>query len=417
MLLNLAVKASLPLIAVQTDDPMNVIKVLSSILGVKAQKIPTTKNANGTKTYNLAAIQKGGVYVMRKPSDQMDWEAVYTELAHKDASICVVNPKHMHHAFFDGGWLSTPEELTKELVAAHSGEDEGTPEFDALVSSLSGLSYQSMVNLTLLSQAKAGAFTAEAVRDVRRVFFGNVAGLQQEDTTVPFYAPSAQLTEWLALDGQLFAANAPAALRARGLLLDGPPGTGKTMGAKFIAREMDLPLYRLDIGATMNKYVGESEKGLTQALAQADRCAPCLMLIDEIEKLFSNHSDGGVSTRALSQLLWWLQEHKSRVLTIMTTNKKDALPPELIRPGRIDAQMYLGPLNAKDGFDFMKSVVASYDKVAKLTPTEVKKIHTDIFSKAPDAELSHAALTSAVMAAIKVKYLSANVSTTQKETI
>ena len=109
-------------------------------------------------------------------------------------------------------------------------------------------------------------------------------------------------------------------LRPRGLLFDGKPGTGKTAGSKWIAEQFGVPLYRMDIGGTKGRYVGDSETALLSHLSGSTTQAPAVCLIDEIEKVFVDQHDGGTTTSMLSQLLWWLAEHKSRVLTIMTTN-------------------------------------------------------------------------------------------------
>jgi SpoVK/Ycf46/Vps4 family AAA+-type ATPase len=62
----------------------------------------------------------------------------------------------------------------------------------------------------------------------------------------------------------------------------------------------------------------------------------------------------------LGQLLWWLQEHTSRVLTVMTTNDRTILPPELIRSGRIDKDIYMGCLKVTEGLDFAERVLAEF---------------------------------------------------------
>lgn len=407
MLLELAVKASIPLVCVETDDPLNISLILSESLGVKVQKVPSVKTPNGS-SYAFDQVEQDGVYAVRKAAwDKIDWEKIYGQLAAKSATAILVNPTIERPEFFGTGFVNCPESLCRKFVAKHSDAEPDSEDFEALVSALAGLSYQSMVRVTLLAQANSGVFSPRAIREVRRIFFGEVRGLRQENTEVPFYAPSSELTKWLKLDGKLFSENAPKALRARGLLLDGPPGTGKTMGAKFIARAMGLPLYRLDISATMNKYVGESEKGLEAALAQADRCAPCVMLIDEVEKLFGQHGDGGVTTRALSQLLWWLQEHQSRVLTVMTTNHKSKLPPELIRPGRIDQSFFLDELQDDDGLLFLQALAGHYKDIAPLDKKAIETIHSKLYA-APDAKNSHARLSETLLGAVKQQYLSAN---------
>lgn len=417
-LLSLAVSASMPLVSVQTDDPMNIIKVLTAELGQKVSKIPkktiTPPLSPGKppgKAVEIPAFElckKGSVYVMRNPNmDAYKWSDLYTRMATLECTIIVVNPSDAKPEIFPTGFISCPAALIHEF--AQTMVNPADEEYEPLVSALSGLSYQNMIQLSMLAQAHAGVVSAESVRQVRRIFFGTVRGLIQENTEVPFYATNEQLEEWLALDGKLFSEDAPFELRARGLLLDGPPGTGKTMGAKYIARALGLPLYRLDIGSTMGKYVGESEKGLDAALAQADRCAPCVVLLDEIEKVFGGGTggDSGVSTRALSKLLWWLQEHQSRVLTVMTTNNKKALPPELIREGRIDAQMFFGPLTASDGLTFMRTLANKYKATAAVPEAVLLAAHKIQYPtvKDGDQKQSHAHLTGVVMGLIKKQYL------------
>ncbi len=81
-------------------------------------------------------------------------------------------------------------------------------------------------------------------------------------------------------------------------------------------------------------------------MKQAEQSSPCILLIDEVEKLFHTHGDdSGVTSRLLGSILWWLQEHESKVFTIMTTNKESAIPPELYRQGRIDQEVNFGKLS------------------------------------------------------------------------
>jgi len=115
--------------------------------------------------------------------------------------------------------------------------------------------------------------------------------------------------------------------------------TGKSAASKFIANQWGVPLYHLDIGSLKDKYVGGSEAGLNAALSQVDSLGPCILLLDEAEKAFSSQSDSGVTTSLLGTLLWWLQEHESRVFTVMTTNCRESIPKELYREGRIDEVM------------------------------------------------------------------------------
>lgn len=126
----------------------------------------------------------------------------------------------------------------------------------------------------------------------------------------------------------------------RGVLLLGVQGSGKSLCAKAVATAWNRPLLRLDAGALYDRYVGESERKLRDALKQAEMMAPVVLWIDEIEKAFasaaSTSSDGGLSRRMFGALLTWMQEHRNPVFLAATANDIAALPPELLRKGRFD---------------------------------------------------------------------------------
>lgn len=123
----------------------------------------------------------------------------------------------------------------------------------------------------------------------------------------------------------------------KGVLLLGVQGCGKSLASKAIAGGLGVPLVRLDFGTLYNKFQGESEKNLREALASTELLAPCVLWIDEIEKgLASGSDDGGVSRRILGYLLTWMEERKARVFLVATANTVDELPAELLRKGRFD---------------------------------------------------------------------------------
>jgi SpoVK/Ycf46/Vps4 family AAA+-type ATPase len=127
--------------------------------------------------------------------------------------------------------------------------------------------------------------------------------------------------------------------RPKGMVLLGVQGGGKSLAARAIAGEWNVPLMRLDFGALYNKYYGETERNLRQAFAAAEGMAPCVLWMDEIEKgvaTGSGDQDGGVSRRVLGTLLTWLSERSKPVFIVATANDISQLPPELIRKGRFD---------------------------------------------------------------------------------
>jgi SpoVK/Ycf46/Vps4 family AAA+-type ATPase len=126
----------------------------------------------------------------------------------------------------------------------------------------------------------------------------------------------------------------------RGVLMLGVQGAGKSLSAKAVATGWQRPLLRMDVGALYDKYIGESEHRLKDALRQAEMMAPIILWIDEIEKAFASaaaqSSDGGLSKRMFGTLLTWMQEHQSSLFLVATANDIEALPPELLRKGRFD---------------------------------------------------------------------------------
>jgi hypothetical protein len=125
----------------------------------------------------------------------------------------------------------------------------------------------------------------------------------------------------------------------KGILLLGVPGCGKSLCAKAVAHEWGLPLLKLDPANLYDKYVGDSEKNFKRAMQMAERLAPIVLWIDELEKAFAaggGEEDGGVSRRIFGTFLSWLQDRSGDVFVVATSNEVSKLPPEFIRKGRFD---------------------------------------------------------------------------------
>ena len=130
----------------------------------------------------------------------------------------------------------------------------------------------------------------------------------------------------------------------RGLLLVGIQGTGKSLTAKAIATEWQLPLLKLDVGKLFGGIVGESESRLRQMIEVSETLAPCILWIDEIDKAFNTNEskgDGGTSSRVLGTFISWLSEKTKPVFVVATANNVDVLPLEIIRKGRFDEIFFL----------------------------------------------------------------------------
>ncbi|MFB6210660.1 MAG: CDC48 family AAA ATPase [Halobacteriales archaeon] len=134
---------------------------------------------------------------------------------------------------------------------------------------------------------------------------------------------------------------------AKGVLLYGPPGTGKTLLAKAVANEADSNFISVKGPELLNKYVGESEKGVREIFSKARENAPTVVFFDEIDSIAvergRNTGDSGVSERVVSQLLTELDglEDLEDVVVIATTNRPDLIDTALLRPGRLDRQIHV----------------------------------------------------------------------------
>ncbi|HEY6369697.1 MAG TPA: AAA family ATPase [Candidatus Sulfotelmatobacter sp.] len=133
----------------------------------------------------------------------------------------------------------------------------------------------------------------------------------------------------------------------RGMIILGVQGCGKSLCARAVAGEWKLPLLKFDTSAVYDKFIGETEKRIRKVFQVAESLAPCVLWIDELEKVFagsgpdSASADAGVSSRLLASFLSWMQDRKAAVFVVATCNNVTVLPPELIRKGRFDELFFV----------------------------------------------------------------------------
>lgn len=215
---------------------------------------------------------------------------------------------------------------------------------ERLIDNLGGLPARDAKRLARGAIEDDGAITEEDLPSVMQAKFqllGQDGVLSYEYDTARFAEVGGleRLKEWLRLREPVFAGtlNKPGLDIPKGILLLGVQGCGKSLAAKAVAGSWSVPLLRLDFGALYNKYHGETERNLREALKQAETMAPCALWIDEIEKgLSTDGSDSGTSRRVLGTLLTWMAENDERVFLVTTANDIETLPPELLRKGRMD---------------------------------------------------------------------------------
>lgn len=144
----------------------------------------------------------------------------------------------------------------------------------------------------------------------------------------------------------------------KGVLLHGPPGTGKTLLAKAVANETEANFILLNGPEVMSKFYGESEKKIRDIFEDAEKNAPTIIFIDEIDAIAPKREDvqGEVERRVVSQLLTMMDGLKSRgkVIVIGATNRVNSVDPALRRPGRFDREVEISVPSKKGRLDILK---------------------------------------------------------------
>lgn len=231
--------------------------------------------------------------------------------------------KHQHQKGEVGGSRSTLESLLRHMV---------------------GLPENSVRHLVRLALSDGQICTADLARVLaakqETLGVAELLVFEQKLPSLDEVAGMKALKRWLSLRREPFLKPDESGLPApRGVLLLGVQGAGKSLSAKAIASSWQVPLFRMDFGALFDKYQGESERKLREALRVADAMSPCVLWMDEIEKGLAGgqgHGDNGAGKRMLGTLLTWMAERRSSVFLVATANDIESLPPELMRKGRFD---------------------------------------------------------------------------------
>jgi hypothetical protein len=289
--------------------------------------------------------------------------------------------------------LPTLDELRQIVydVAGEWGAEHGNRSvqttnkaLDALVRNLVGLTATDARRLALKAINDDGIISASDLPEVMRAKYELLARdgvLTFEYETVPFadVGGMRRLCTWLEQRRTFFVEGPETGFDTpRGLLLLGVQGCGKSLAAKAAAAIFGVPLLRLDFGVLYNKYYGETERNLRNALETAQVLAPCVLWMDEIEKgVAAGDEDDGLSRRVLGTLLTWMAEKRSAVFLVATANDIERLPPELIRKGRFDEIFFVDLPTAETRRDILAIHLrkrylnpAAYDLDALIGATE-----------------------------------------------
>jgi SpoVK/Ycf46/Vps4 family AAA+-type ATPase len=318
---------------------------------------------------NIATIQGNGIFLLkdfgrycdndrisRKLRDLADgFRTARRAIVLLAASIQLPKELDADAARFDLGLPSVEELLpgVKRVLAEMNHEQGVAIALDVMgmtqaAKNLVGLTEEEGLRLfrkSLLTRGRADENLLNDVLEAKRKVLRSEGLLEtvKRDTSFGDVAGFEKLREWIGKrksawtpEGQKFGLVPP-----KGVLITGVQGCGKSLAARAIAGEWNYELVRLDAGALYDKYVGESEKRLKKALELAQKLAPVVLWIDEIEKAFasagsSGDADAGLSQRLLATLLTWMQDREGGVFLAATSNNITVLPPEMVRKGRFD---------------------------------------------------------------------------------
>ncbi len=165
----------------------------------------------------------------------------------------------------------------------------------------------------------------------------------------------------------------------KGILLYGSPGTGKTLIARAVASEAGANFYSIQGPEIMSKFYGQSEERLREIFAEAEKTAPSVIFIDEVDSIAPRRDEvqGEVERRVVAQLLTLMDGMTSRgnVIVIAATNREDAIDPALRRPGRFDREIEIGVPTAEGRLEILMihtrgmplSETVKLDRIAEMT--------------------------------------------------
>lgn len=216
-------------------------------------------------------------------------------------------------------------------------------------------------------------------------------------------------------------------MKRSGILLHGPPGTGKTLIAKAVATEHQINFLSVQGPELLNMYVGQSEENVRQVFANAKANSPCVVFLDELDSLAPNRGQtsdsGGVMDRVVSQLLAELDailaDSGSQVFILGATNRPDLIDPALLRPGRFDKLLYVGPFSKMDEkVACFQTVSSNFNISEDLTMKKlVEKVNGDVTGAEVYAICSNAWLNAVRRTISKVKDPKAKAGITQKSVV
>jgi hypothetical protein len=230
-------------------------------------------------------------------------------------------------------------------VATEAGELPDGEDLAAVLDASSGLTRVEAENAFSLALVRHGRLVPEVLWEIKAGTLRK-SGLMTLHRGGETFDQLGGLAALKAFCTRALRSGRPRGVGARGVLLLGPPGSGKSAFCKALGAETGRPTLILDVGALLGSLVGQSEANIRQALRLVDAMAPCVVMLDEVEKALagvtsSGQTDSGVSARMFASFLGWLNDHESDAFVVCTANDVARLPPEFSRSERFDATFFL----------------------------------------------------------------------------
>lgn len=381
--LDLLLKSHLPLIIVESDEEERLLQLLTSIAvkqfrplyrwsitdGLQRSDLdlasPTKRASPEEVLWQLREAHEAGIYVLCDFHPYLG-EPLHVRLlkdialAHEQSGNSVILLSHRIElppeleGFAAEAHLTMPGREELEKIIRETANEwrrkhnksvlTDNESFRLLVQNLSGLTEgdaRRLARTAIFDDGTIDSTDLPAVMKAKHALLRGEGVLSYEFDTARFSEVGGlgRIKAWLEQRKGFFLQDGgkPPIDPPKGMLLLGVQGSGKSLAAKATAGMFGVPLLRLDVATLYNKYHGETERNLREALKSAEAMAPCVLWIDEIEKgIATADNDGGTSQRVLGTLLTWMSEQHAAVFLVATANDIERLPAELIRKGRFD---------------------------------------------------------------------------------
>lgn len=262
------------------------------------------------------------------------------------------------------------ESLIRTLNNKNNNVNINSEEKSKIIKACKGLTTQQIIEIFKLSVVKTSKIDLDIIYNYK---INNIKKINILDFIIPKatlndIGGNANFKEWVSElklinteEAKKFGCKSP-----KGYLALGIPGTCKTLSSEIIANEFGYPLLKLSMDKILNSKVGASENNMAQALKIVKAMAPCVFMIDEVEKSLSgigssNNSDAGTMSRVIGSVLEFLNEDNG-IFVVMTSNDSSQLPPELTRAGRLDTIWYFDLPTAEEREEIIQIHLSKYER-------------------------------------------------------